>query len=80
MSKRKPPQPDMNIFLDEHSWTMHNSLTHIAKENDIKSPTHIVDGEYIKGWGSGTEAAMRCHKISYAFCVLQSEVPKLSRR
>ena len=48
MTKRKPPQPDMNTFPDEHSQT--DRLAQITKENDMKSPTHIVDGEYINEW------------------------------
>ena len=36
MSKQKQKQPD--------------SLAHIVTESNIKSPTHMVDGEYIKEW------------------------------
>jgi len=38
----------MHACPDEHG--QNDSLPHNAKEGNIKSPIHIVDGEYITDW------------------------------
>ena len=38
----------MHTCSNEHGQT--DSLHYIAKENDIKSPTHAIDGGYIREW------------------------------
>jgi len=48
MLERKPPQSHMDACLDEQG--ENDSLPGIDKENEIKQPTHVVDGEYIKEW------------------------------
>ena len=48
MPKQSLSQPVLNTHPNEHKRT--DNPEHMAKKSKIKSPTHIVAGEYIKEW------------------------------